>query len=97
VAGLRPLILGPDMVAMEPGATGEVHTPLDFAPLPDSVARDLFGESVITAHLDHLAAAQHDDGGWMFNWLAWSPAAGREWRGAVTVDALQLLRANGRC
>jgi hypothetical protein len=24
-------------------------------------------------------------------------AAEREWRGAVTVDALQLLRANGRC
>ena len=23
--------------------------------------------------------------------------AEREWRGAVTVDALQLLRANGRC
>jgi hypothetical protein len=97
VARLRPVILGTDMVAMEPGAPGEVHTPLDFAPLPDSVARDLFAESVITAHLDHLAAAQHDDGGWMFNWLAWSPAAEREWRGAVTVDALQLLRANGRC
>jgi hypothetical protein len=33
----------------------------------------------------------------MFNWLAWSPAAEREWRGAVTVEALHLLRANGRC
>jgi len=32
----------------------------------------------------------------MFNWQAWSPAAEREWRGTVTVDALQLLRANGR-
>ena len=28
---------------------------------------------------------------------AWSPAAEREWRGAVTMDALHLLRANGRC
>ena len=97
VARLGPVIFGQDMVAMEPGAQGEVHTPLDFAPVPGSPARDLFDEAVITAHLDHLAAAQRDDGGWMFNWLAWSPAAEREWRGAVTVDALQVLRANGRC
>jgi len=83
-------------VALEPGAPGEVHTPLDFAPLPGSPARGLFDEAVIAAHLDHLAAAQLGDGGWMFNWQAWSPAAEREWRGAVTVDALQLLRANGR-
>jgi hypothetical protein len=32
----------------------------------------------------------------MFNWLAWSPAAELEWRGAVTVRALDLLRGNGR-
>jgi hypothetical protein len=84
------------MVALEPGTPGEVHTPLDFAPLPGSLARDLFDASLIAAHLDHLAAAQHDDGGWMFNWLAWSPVAEREWRGAVTVDALHLLHVNGR-
>jgi hypothetical protein len=95
VAQLGPTISG--LVALEPGAPGEVQTPLDFAPLPDSVARDLFDGSVITAHLDHLAGAQHDDGGWMFNWLAWSPAAEREWRGAITVDTLHLLHANGRC
>ena len=35
------------------------------------------------------------DGGWTFNWLAWSPAAEREWRGYLTVDALRLLRDNG--
>jgi hypothetical protein len=92
---LGPAILS--VVALEPGASGEVMTPLDFAPSPDSVARDLFDGRVIGAHLDHLAAAQHDDGGWMFNWQAWSPAAEREWRGAVTMDALHLLRANGRC
>ena len=95
VARLRPVILG--LVTLEPGASGEVHTPLDFAPLPGSIARELFDGPVISAHLDHLAAAQLDDGGWMFNWLAWSPAAEREWRGAVTVDALHVLRANGRC
>jgi hypothetical protein len=27
---------------------------------------------------------------------AWSPAAGRDWHGFLTVDALRLLRANGR-
>jgi hypothetical protein len=84
-------------VALDPAAAGEVHTPLDFAPLPGSLARDLFSEDVIAAHLDHLAATQREDGAWMFNWLAWSPAAEREWRGGVTVRALQLLRANGRC
>lgn len=48
------------------------------------------------AHLDHLAQAQLDDGGWTFNWQAWSPAAERDRRGFLTVDALRLLRANGR-
>jgi hypothetical protein len=95
-ARLGPVIFGEGLVALEPGVPGEVHTPLDFAPLPGSPARGLFDEAVIAAHLDHLAAAQLGDGGWMFNWQAWSPAAEREWRGAVTVDALQLLRANGR-
>jgi hypothetical protein len=65
-------------------------------PAPGSLAQELFDRSLIAAHLDHLAGAQHDDGGWMLNWQAWSPAAEREWRCAVTVDALYLLRASGR-
>ena len=97
VAALAPVLAAPGVVALDPAAAGEVHTPLDFAPLPGSLARDMFAGDVIAAHLDQLAAAQRDDGGWMFNWLAWAPAAEREWRGAVTVRALQLLRANGRC
>jgi hypothetical protein len=32
----------------------------------------------------------------MFNWLAWSPAAERDWRGFLIVDALRILRANDR-
>jgi hypothetical protein len=63
---------------------------------PDSLARALFDEAVIEAHLDHLAHGQRDDGGWTFNWPAWLPAAEREWRGFLTVDALRVLRANGR-
>ena len=45
-------------------------------------------------HVRHDEVVE-DDGGWTFNWLAWSPAAEREWRGFLTVDALRLLRANG--
>jgi hypothetical protein len=85
-----------DLVAIDPDAEGEVHTPLDFAPYPDSIARRFFDESTIEAHLDHLAAGQADDGGWTFNWEAWSPVAASEWRGSRTVDHLHTLRANGR-
>jgi hypothetical protein len=93
---LRPLVVDSGIVTLDPDAPGEVHSPLDFAPLPDSVARPWFDEATIKAYLDHLAHAQLDDGGWTFNWLAWSPVAERDWRGYLTVDALRLLRANGR-
>ena len=90
------LLFDRDVVALDPDAEGEVHTPLDFAPNPDSIARRLFGEATIEAHLDHLADGQLDDGGWTFNWPAWSPVAASEWRGSITVRALRTLRANGR-
>jgi hypothetical protein len=91
-----PLILERNLVALDPEAAGEVQSPLDFAPQPDSLARSLFDDATIKAHLDHLAHAQLEDGGWTFNWAAWSPAAERDWRGFLTVDALRILRANGR-
>jgi hypothetical protein len=90
------LLLDQGLVELDPEAPGEVHGPLDYAPLPDSLARRLFDEQTIAAHLDHLARAQLDDGGWAFNWQAWSPLAELEWRGSITVDALVVLRANGR-
>jgi len=93
---IGPLITERKLVTFDPEAPGEVHFPLAFAPEPDSLARMLFDDATIEAHLDHLAQAQRDDGGWTFNWLAWSPAAEREWRGFLTVDALRVLRANGR-
>jgi hypothetical protein len=91
------LLLDRRLVELDPGAQGETHSPLAFAPLPGSVARAAFDESVMERHLDHLAGTQRADGGWMFNFLAWSPAAEQDWRGSITVDALTLLRANGRC
>jgi hypothetical protein len=92
-----PLVFDLELVALDPATPGEVHFPLDFAPLPTSVARSLFEPAAVEANLDHLAAGQRDDGGWTFNWTAWSAAAEREWRGHVTVEALRLLRAHGRC
>jgi len=91
-----PLILERDLVALDPEAPGEVHGVLAFAPEPDSIARALFDQATVDAHLDHLARGQRDDGGWTFNWPAWSPDAERDWRGFLTVDNLRVLRANGR-
>jgi hypothetical protein len=91
-----PLILENKLVTLDPEATGEVHGVLDFAPEPDSLARALFDDATVNAHLGHLAQGQLEDGGWTFNWPAWSPAAERDWRGFLTVDALRLLRANNR-
>jgi hypothetical protein len=84
------------VVTLDPAASGEVHGPLGFAPRPDSIARALFDAATVAAHLDHLAAGQQDDGGWTFNWPAWSPAQEADWRGCVTVDALDTLRRNER-
>jgi hypothetical protein len=91
---IAPLLVA--VVTLDPDAPGETHSPLDLAPLPGSSARSLFSDEVIAAHLDHLAAGQRDDGGWTFNWPAWSPAAELDWRGFITVAALATLRANGR-
>jgi hypothetical protein len=96
IAGLRPIILAGGLVALDPDTPGETHSPLDFAPLPGLLSRELFSAELIRVHLDRLAAGQRDDGGWTFNFPAWSPAAEHEWRGSITVDALRVLRANDR-
>jgi hypothetical protein len=91
---VAPMLL--KVVTLDPDAPGETHSPLGYAPRPDSLARRLFDKPVIEAHLDHLAAGQGDDGGWMFNWPSWSPAAELDWRGFITVSSLATLRDNGR-
>ncbi|HEV8637760.1 MAG TPA: hypothetical protein VG370_26365 [Chloroflexota bacterium] len=104
---LRRLVLDGGMVALDPDrhasahvapgyAPGEVHTPLDYAPRPSSLARGWFSDDVIERNLDGLAAAQREDGGWMFNWRAWNDATTLEWRGWLTVRALSILAAYGR-
>jgi hypothetical protein len=93
-ARVEPAILS--TVTLDPEATGEVHGPLGFAPEPGSLARPLFDDDIIRAHLDHLAAGQQPDGGWTFNFPAWSPAQEADWRGSFTVDALDTLRRNER-
>ncbi len=93
---IRPYLFEQKIVALDPTASGEVHTPLDFAPRPESITRQLFSDEVIDTHLDTLVAAQEEDGGWPINWLVWTPAAGLEWRGWATVEALKTLQAYGR-
>jgi hypothetical protein len=90
------LTLTQGLVALDPAAEGEVHGPLELAPSPDSMARRLFADQVIEAHLDHLQASQRPDGGWTVNFPAWTEAAGLEWRAWVTVHNLGVLRAYGR-
>jgi len=93
---LGPRLVEDGLVALEPGPPGQSHTPLHYAPWPDCRSRRLFAPDVVARHLDALAAVQQEDGGWTFDWPAWTPAVVHEWRGYLTVRALQVLRANGR-
>jgi hypothetical protein len=86
----------PSAVAPVGGAEGEALRPLDLSPLPGSRSRGLVGDAQIEAHLDAVESEQEEDGGWMFDWPAWSPAQTTDWRGIVTIRALTWLRDNGR-
>jgi hypothetical protein len=70
--------------------------PLEASPWPWLASRALYAPGVVERELDALEAGQGDDGGWSFGWPAWSPGATLDWRGWLTVRALQILRANGR-
>ena len=71
-------------------------TPLTLSERPASRSRALFTEAQIEADLDRLEQGQRDDGGWTFDWLAWSPGQTVEWRGAMTLRALATLTMHGR-
>ncbi len=97
-AAIASLAARVDTSAVAPigGAEGEALRPLDLSPRPGSRSRGLVSEEQIEAHLDIVESEQQEDGGWMFDWLAWSPAQTTDWRGNVTIRALTWLRDNGR-
>lgn len=84
------------LVLLDPNASEYGKKVPDWAPTPRSLCRQLFTEEQVNAHLDALAAAQQEDGGWPISWPAVSPAGEQEWRGMRTIDALRTLKAYGR-
>lgn len=89
-------LLPPDgVLPVEGGAPDEALRPLDLAPRPDGPARRLFGDGIVSAELDRLAARQQPDGGWNVDFESSSPAAALEWRGYATVAAVLLLQPGG--
>jgi hypothetical protein len=83
------------LLHVDGGLEDEMMRPLDFAPYPDRPARALFDDDVVAAELDRLAGLQDDDGGWSVDFTSYSPAAGLEWRGYITVWAMAILQGNG--
>ncbi len=77
------------------GAEGETLRPLDIAPDPGLPARELVDPAHVAADLQRLASGQQDDGGWTVDYLPISPAGTLDWRGYVTVKAIETLRRNG--
>jgi hypothetical protein len=78
------------------GLEDERKRAIDLAPRPGRPLRDLVPPDRVAADLDRLERDQQPDGGWTVDWQPSSPAAALEWRGAVTVRAIALLRVNGR-
>jgi hypothetical protein len=93
---VRPYIPDDGLLHVAGGADDEYMRPLDFAPRPGRPARALFRPEVVDAELDRLERGQQQDGGWTVDFDSYSPAARLEWRGYRTVEALTILRANGR-
>jgi hypothetical protein len=96
IESLRPKIGADGTIAVPGGTEDERLTALVLSPRPSLRSRALFTEEHIQAELDRLEEEQLEDGGWMFDWLDWSPGQRVEWRGAVTLRALATLAAHGR-
>jgi hypothetical protein len=93
---LRPKILAKGVVEMDIDSQAEVFRPLDYAPDPDRLSRQLFSGIEIERQLDGLERAQAPDGGWTINFPIWTPITEFEWRGVQTVEMLKILQMNGR-
>jgi hypothetical protein len=96
IESLRSRIAADGSIAVPGGTEDERLTPLTLSPRPGARSRALFTYEQIEADLDALEQGQQDDGGWSFDWLAWSPGQAVEWRGGVTLRALATLAAHGR-
>lgn len=93
---LRPMLGADGSIPVSGGTENERLTPLTMSERPGGRSRALFTEDQIEVDLDSLERGQQDDGGWTFDWLAWSPGQSVEWRGIMTLRALTTLRAHGR-
>jgi GNAT superfamily N-acetyltransferase len=96
IESLRPRLGADGTMPVAGGTEDERLGPLKLCDRPARRSRALFDEELVASELDALERAQQDDGGWTFDWLAWSPGQEVEWRGAVTLRALSTLRAHGR-
>ncbi len=94
--GLRSRLAGDGSIPVAGGTEDERLTPLTLSPRPNLRSRALFTDDQIDADLDALEQGQQSDGGWLFDWLAWSPGQAVEWRGAITLRALATLKAHQR-
>jgi hypothetical protein len=90
---IRDRIPDDGVLKVEGGVEGETLGALEVAPRPGDAGRRLFPDALIERELAELAAGQKDDGGWDFDWAAWNPAVAWEWRGMVTLSALNTLKA----
>ena len=96
VERLRQHVQPDGSIPVRGGAENERLTALMLSERPGSRSRALFTDDQIEADLDRLARGQESDGGWMFDWEAWSPGQLAECRGLVTLRALATLAGNGR-
>jgi hypothetical protein len=93
---LRPMLDDDGTMPVPEGTDDERLMPLALSPRAGARSRALFTDAQIEGDLDRLEHDQQEDGGWMFDWLAWSPGQSVEWRGILTVLALRTLAEHGR-
>lgn len=93
---LRPRLEPDGSLPVEGGQEGERLTPLKLSEQTEGRSRALFTDEQIDAELDRVERGQHEDGGWTFDHLAWSPGQSVESRGIETLWALTTLHAHGR-
>jgi hypothetical protein len=92
---LRPHLEADGSIPVTGGAENKRLTALTLSERPGSPSRALFTDEQIEADLDQLEQAQQPDGGWLFDFAAWSRGALTECRGLVTLQALATLDAHG--